>query len=206
MTPYQFATLLGMCGKIKTFSLYERVSFLLFSSCISKSNIYPTTNFFSCTFYRLIIDSKSYTIVHSNASFSRLSGISNNQLMGSSLSNFVGEELNHMKADIILSGETSSSTNDDNQTLVEGLVKTITCKITVFQVLSKCDDKVPQYSHFVLDFEKLAAPSSLPAITADAAPSITEVEGTKPAKPTETKSDGATLSKNDKGKPIHAIG
>ena len=159
--------------------------------------------FFSHKCCRLIIDSKYHTIVHSNASFSRLSGISSDRLVGSSLSKFVGEKLNHMTADILLSEDTNSITNNTNETLAQGLMKTIACKITVFQVPSKLDDKAPQFSHFVLDFEKLTAPLSS---TTTAPSTEAETTNTEPIKSTDTEGDDPSLLKNVKAEPIYAVG
>ncbi len=97
--------------------------------------------------FRLIIEAKApYCIVHSNAAFSQLSEIDNDQLAGSSVATFINDsDKNNDQVDIISRPGASILTKDSNEEKKAG----VTCGFQVFQVLSN-----KEVTHYVIDFEK----------------------------------------------------
>ncbi len=104
---------------------------------------------------RLIIEAQEpHNIIHSNASFSQFSGISSDQLLGCSLSKFISDSENQENVKIHLP-ETSNNLCGNQKDQAGGV---LLCKFTVHKVRSNVagEDKKSQFSHFVLDFEKVA--------------------------------------------------
>ena len=127
-------------------------------------------------------------------------------MVGSPLSKFVGEKENNnvKQADtLFLSKEIDSSTNNEKQALAKGQVKTTPYKITVYQVPCEFDEKVPQFSHFVLDFKRLTDQLSL---TDTPVSSIKELRRNNLTMPTETKGKGPALLTHVKMEAMHTIG
>ncbi len=110
----------------------------------------------------MIIESKEpYVIVHSNASFSRLSGTPSDLLVGSSLLKFAIKLDKNPTIDLLLPEASDLKEKDTNeaQVLAGGHDKVMKCNVVIFQVpcSSKDQDRCNKFSHYVLDFEKVGS-------------------------------------------------
>ena len=99
---------------------------------------------------RLIVEAKEpHIILHSNASFSQLTGISSDQLLGCLLSKFVADDGNQENVRICLPDDGHQKNDAGTALLCKFTVHKVRCNATGASMKSK-------FSHLVLDFEKVA--------------------------------------------------